>query len=603
MEGKMWSPAGAFAGVAGITGWVVADGLCRANPGEGLACAGLSFAAGFAMVRACRNRWAVLCLAIVLACGLFGLASGLRWSFERLVLPVFLGVAVAMPPVAVLLFTHTTNRWSGRARPGSIVDRGDRLRIWLATAFAVSALSAFVALTADAPSSLRSAIAFTAAIAVLAIAASDWTAYRQLDAALANVEPSDSEPAPSSAPTLDLGIGEERYSCGRTLGPAYRSFERQALVLIGNPDLVRPLIRRQLRVSSVLASLAVISAGFVASRTAPTDEPPPPLPSSLVLEPQRTDVQTGLSWYPSQRPILIDLNGDGTEDVIGLRWSSNQDARPLSVVATDGATFRMLWHTAPIKSQWHSPRTHLLRSTRRLFLTDSEGLLHIYDATNGREVHPAIAVAYSTHVCAVRSGTPAIWILNDRDVGPHEDHGMTIDGDGKATPGTRPAECEAREAPYTPSGSPRCHSKLRPAIGKHHAFFIQEVDGTGIGHDFGNGRLPRNTFFGFDPETCKVLWEGPLAFTSEPLHENPQLSTEITPRHIYGFYQLQNGRWLLGARDSRTGAVAWSHEAPRARLGSNSIALSASATRVYLALDWRLEVFAAEDGESLGVLW
>ncbi len=598
MEAKAWSQGGAFAAIAGITGWVVADGLCHANPGEGLACAGLSFAAGFAVVRVCRSRWAVLCLAVALAAALFGLGSGLRWSFERLVLPVFLGVAVAVPPVAVLLFTHTAGRWSGRARPGSIVDRGDRLRIWLATAFAVSLLSAFVALAADAPSSLRSAIAFTAAIATLAIAASDFGAYRQLDATLANVEPNEAELAPASV-TLDLGLGDERWSCAEKLGPAYRSFERRALVLIGNPDLVRPLIRRQLRVSSVLASLAVISAGFVASRTAPVDEPPPPLPSSLELQAQRTDVQTGLSWYLSQRPIVIDLNGDGTEDVIGLRWSSSQDARPLSVVASDGATFRMLWRTEPIRSQWHSPRTHLLRSGSRLFLTDSEGLCHIRDSASGREVHPPIAVASSTYVCAVRSGTPSIWI----EGAPASDKGVTIDGNGKMTPGTRPAACETDEAPYTPTGSPECHSKLRPAIGKHHAFFIQKIDGVGVGHDFGNGRLPRSTFFGFDPETCKVLWEGPLAFNSEPLHDNPQLSTEITPRHIYGFYQLQNGHWVLGARDSRTGAVAWSREAPRARLGSNSIALSASATRVYLALDWRLEVFAAESGESLGVLW
>ena len=136
------------------------------------------------------------------------------------------------------------------------------------------------------------------------------------------------------------------------------------------------------------------------------------------------------------------------------------------------------------------------------------------------------------------------------------------------------------------------------------SFYQYETDdvGVGLGHGEKNQGLG-SELFGFDPTSCEIRWERRLAFTDNPLHESPQLVTEVTKERVYGFYQLANGRWLLGARDSRTGRVLWHREPPRAQHGSHFSSLTISEQRLYLGLDWRLEVFEPKTGESVGVLW
>jgi hypothetical protein len=179
-----------------------------------------------------------------------------------------------------------------------------------------------------------------------------------------------------------------------------------------------------------------------------------------------------------------------------------------------------------------------------------------------------------------------------------------LGADGNSKPATRPKDCQTDRETTLFSGAPQCQTKLRPTAIKRQALWIRTVGDIGVGLGSERAGAPYGTaLVGFDPETCAIRWESPLAFTTDPRHENPQLETELTRERIYGFYQLKSGRWLLGARDTRTGKLLWSRQPPRAEHGSGTISLTATDRRVYLALDWRLEVFEAKTGESLGVLW
>ncbi len=65
-------------------------------------------------------------------------------------------------------------------------------------------------------------------------------------------------------------------------------------------------------------------------------------------------------------------------------------------------------------------------------------------------------------------------------------------------------------------------------------------------------------------------------------------------------YQLESGRWEVGARDARTGEIAWHHALPQAERGTNVLELFVSAERVYVARDWRLDVLDLPSGDQLG---
>jgi hypothetical protein len=72
---------------------------------------------------------------------------------------------------------------------------------------------------------------------------------------------------------------------------------------------------------------------------------------------------------------------------------------------------------------------------------------------------------------------------------------------------------------------------------------------------------------------------------------------------LVAFYQLKDGRWILGARDAHDGRAQWNREPPRAHFGTNFESLTATSQRIYVCLNWRLEVFDPATGESVGVVW
>jgi len=72
---------------------------------------------------------------------------------------------------------------------------------------------------------------------------------------------------------------------------------------------------------------------------------------------------------------------------------------------------------------------------------------------------------------------------------------------------------------------------------------------------------------------------------------------------VFSYYQLKAGRWQLGAIALDTGETLWSIRPPRSEHGTDFSHMYAHHGRLYLALDWRLEVIDANTGASIGVVW
>lgn len=596
-----------FAVASGGSTWIVAELIVR--PRHVQACVAALVAAlvccgiGLAVARARHYRWLILCSLALAAGAVVALVTVVgvgRYGNEPILvlLASVAGAIAALPLLLLLLLIHAFERRARRARPGSVVERSDRARVWLVCLAPIALWALLAGLSGSIATPLQIVLLALSALGLVAIAARDFGVAARIRQALTNAELTADEPLHDAVPQLDLGLGAERWLCDIGLGPPYRSDGRPELVLVGDLEIVAPLLRRAARASCFIAIAATAALAGLAFRPVRFEKASLPQRSAAIEQQKPVEVPTGLSWYP-QGPILVDLNRDGIEDVIGLRWNSNDESRALSVVANDGRTLRPLWRSEPLRSQWFSARTHLVRSGARLFLTDSEGLLHFYDIQTGRNTRDAVHIERSRSVCVVPKGPPLLFISDEKWSAKEYREGILVDAAGKISHGLRPDGCEDFAEWPAWQGPKQCANKLNPKLGRHSAFYQYELDDVGVGFGYGDGVQ----IFGFDPKSCTVRWEGPLAFTRDPLHENPQLLKDFTKAGIYGFYQLASGHWLLGARDPRTGNVLWQHELPRAEHGSNTGSLVASEQRLYVALDWRLEVFEPLTGESIGTLW
>jgi hypothetical protein len=305
------------------------------------------------------------------------------------------------------------------------------------------------------------------------------------------------------------------------------------------------------------------------------------------------------------------------EDIIGIRWLYGREEAGVTLMAVNGATMQTMWRVAPsIPSQWSSGRVSLRKSGGTLFLTDSEGLLHIFDL-HGNRLGSAVELPPTARMqCTVVAGDPARAWLSVRDgASASPPQGLLADAMGHVEKAPRPAGCDDGEAirACDVKGDGPCRRYDQPTLSgltkeRGSWLYFREVveeDGAGVavGNKQQDAAAPIAFVAGYDVKTKKVAWQGPLAFTDDPMHEDAYPHMEIQRGRVLGLYQLATGKWLLGARDAKMGAVLWSTEVPRAVHGTNFETMTVTDARVYLALSSRLEVFDVANGTSLGVVW
>ncbi len=583
--------------IAGVVAAMVAPGRSP-SLGWGLAGALVGFAVG-----ALRPRWPAFPAVVTALLLLGGLAA---FSGQAGV-----GLPIGAAGVAtVALWMGSTWLWRGAssdARDGSAVSRVERGRVEFRAGAVVALLGALWLTSARAFGGLLFGLACATLAVTWTIGALQVRILTRWARRAVRVE----DEAPVRAGNVDLGVGAGQWLLEERADHPYRAGRAGSLVLQGDlPEAVDRLVTMTLARTPVLVLMGVLVVLVPRHRPRSFDEGPPPRPvaQKSVTTPARSGDGPSLGWYPQPGPILADLTADGVDDIVGLRWDWDKEEAALSVVATDGRTFRRIWSTESRPAKWYSPSIHLVRSGSALFLTDSEGNLFVHDLATGAQRAWA-SVGPTEDFCASPDAEEVWGQPRDRE---GDDLGGTLfTATGSRSLVDRPSWCprswRVDDCPRA-DGSACVPSARPPWLRDNFAVHtIREQDDLGVVLAFPPKERQRDAvpplLLGYDPKGGKKRFEARLPFTDDEIHTEPDLAVGVAAGRLVAYYQLKSGAWLLGARDARTGDRLWHRNPPRAEHGTHFGSMTAAKDRLYVRLNTRLEVFDATNGDSLGVVW
>jgi hypothetical protein len=531
-------------------------------------------------------------------------------SLDRAVLAV---VLIAIPCALAVWGLHSW-LWAGTrsdARDGSLVASAESGRVRFRIALAVTLLG-FAAFFRDARI-LGGLLLGLGGLTLFCMWGADALRLRELSRWLRSSRLLDGEP-PVRANHVDVGVGDEQWLVSERPDHPYRAGSTGSLLLFGSlREGVHRLAMMTASRTPLLVGVALLF-GLLPSGRGRYDAPyatlPKPSPKAAAVAKPTGPAPSRHGWYPQPAPILADLTGDGVEDIIGLRWDWDHEESALSVTATNGRTFATIWSTPSHPAKWYSKAIRLVRADDRLFLTDSEGNLFTHELATGKQVAWATVDAFND-LCAAPDAPARIWAEPETH---HYDDAMgtLITQAGERSTVKRPEWCKHTwERRLCPNGAgDPCYPKKTPAsIDKRISVkTLLEQGDAGIVLGWKHKEAHRSdavpsVFLGYDPAAQKERFETKLAFTEDEIHGEPDLETELSGGRLFAYYQLKNGQWLLGARDTTTGDLLWHKNPPRTEHGTNFGSMKASSTRLYVRLNTRLEVFDAKTGESVGVVW
>ncbi len=507
------------------------------------------------------------------------------------------------PPLAPVAWAAARTR---RARPGSLLDFAERRRVWARTAFVAAALALAGGLSHPGPGVRRDAIAAVAvaAIALAALALADTRAVARVTALFASVRRQTAADAGGEPAPFDLGRGDERWALAEPCAGRH--------ALLGSPFAVQPALLAFAAVDALGLAAALGAGACLLASPVPPAPPAPPVAAPAAAPPAAAEPppQPALFWYAQSAvkpPLLADLNGDGVDEIVGLRWDPNRNDRPLSLVATDGATLRTLWRTEPVRSVWGSERARVVRGGGLAFVRDSEGLLSIYDLKSGRAACAPIEVGVEgSTLLAAPEGPARVWVQTGRSWA-ERDEGLLVTGACEVSKAGAPAWGPGLEVVSlcgAKAGGPVC-VRRRPVstarLRLEPATSYEEGD-VGLTEGYARGAGARPYLAGFDPRTGATRWEAPLAYDDDDAHPAPRHRVLLGGGRAFGLYALPDGRWKLGARAGATGEALWSREVPRLARGAQPWSMTEARGRLYVVFGNRLEIFDAATGASLGVL-
>jgi len=357
---------------------------------------------------------------------------------------------------------------------------------------------------------------------------------------------------------------------------------------------------------TVEAGLVGLAALVAARRSV---EAPEPIPAPATVEPAPIKKTLGAHWYPQNGvgPTLVDVNGDGRPDVVGLAWRTGHDEAAVHAIALDGDTLDLLWASEAFPSQWQSERTHLEVTGANVVVSDSRETLHVLDLASGRETR-------STH-----------YPSGPRDVCPLDaDHVLVRSGWEEASLQSFDVRTGALAAP--PKGAQcwfRSHEvcatkEATACVGDERS--VPPVAGVELGGGTtwrdGDERVTLATrvdgkrrlehLVGWSAkEPKKARWETAFVRAGDETHES-RTYFAVQGGVAYALYQLRTeaGLFRLVARDAKTGATTWTATVPAAAEGTHVSSMTAKEGRVYVVANSNLVVFDGKTGALIkSVSW
>jgi hypothetical protein len=391
------------------------------------------------------------------------------------------------------------------------------------------------------------------------------------------------EPGKDASRTVDLGVGDGFRLFGRDGSHPYRGAD--GVYLVGDADAALRRLRRRAAALGGLALLALgaaIAAGSFFLRERATTSP-------LALQPP---LRSG--WHPAISPALYDVDGDGVEDVIGVRRvgtglpSDNDD---YVISATSGKTIDALWSSQPFRR----PPDQIILAAGKLFVRDGAHVTvwNPLDGSQGRQV----ALHNPRAGWATERG--AFFEVQRSELGNgHPGMGAVVVPSGQAfldLPRYGPIDDLCFKGKTEPCTPRMFASDLKPmGLGIGAILRRHEDDAVALQPDAKNP--DEDEVVGFDPKTLEVRWRDRVP------RDHDTVGPSTTPELVDGrvFTTFTSKLFFVRAQNAKTGAALW--QTPMDVDGSDVPRLIASRARVYVVLSDRLEILDAATGDKIGTI-
>ncbi|RKH57478.1 PQQ-binding-like beta-propeller repeat protein, partial [Corallococcus aberystwythensis] len=330
--------------------------------------------------------------------------------------------------------------------------------------------------------------------------------------------------------------------------------------------------------------------------------PPPVIPGP---PPEPKPAPERLQWAERGAPAFVDVNGDGTEDIVGhvIRHEGGSSSRSF-IAAFDGRTFQKLWESQPSEGPDASSRTMVIAQNGRLVMSEQRAV-NLLELETGKRLGRVPLSDSPRRLCIPPGDTESVW------VGVVDNQHLLFDTrtstakpwprvpKGCATPPLSPQTCNMSRPAAHPTSCERSSYPPSDIRGFSTKYLYRSGGYTlSLGTRWPGTQVPLVGLYA--PGNRKPLWHAVVA-ERDPLELRdtaPEVG-EITEDAVYVVYELEKGGARLVRRDLRTGAVAWDVALPESHF-TLTPTLWPRDGRVYVSQWGNLLVLDAATGSRLG---
>ncbi|RKG60064.1 hypothetical protein D7V80_36530, partial [Corallococcus sp. CA054B] len=316
-------------------------------------------------------------------------------------------------------------------------------------------------------------------------------------------------------------------------------------------------------------------------------------------------------WVERGAPVFMDVNGDGTEDIVGHVSQHEAGSGFRHVIAAfDGRTFQKLWESAPSEGPDTSRYTKVIAQNGRLVMSEQRAV-NLLELETGKRLGRVPLTDSPGRLCIPSGDTTSVWV----EVVDHQH--LLFDTrtatakpapqapEGCATPPESMKTCDRGRPPEHPT---TCELSSYPPsdIRGFSSRYLLRMGGytLALGTRWPGTAVPLVALFA--PGDRKPLWHD-IVSDKDPLLLRalaPEVG-EIAKDAVYVVYSLAEGGkggLQLIRRDLRTGAVAWDVALPEPQTTAVRATLWARDGRIYVSQWGHLLALDAATGDRVGII-
>ncbi len=299
-------------------------------------------------------------------------------------------------------------------------------------------------------------------------------------------------------------------------------------------------------------------------------------------------------WQGLGAAILVDLNGDGVNDVVGrIRYVSNPDS--IHAAAFDGRTGEQLWKGPSLGTYSDTYQGELALSGEHLVFADPKGRLAGLSSTDGSQLWQVGLGEKPKRLCADEPGRVIVDTVDGRrQLVTLQDGGLLV-STATGCPPLWSDHLHGGGPPDVRLSEPRGSQRKRMIQGMQVEDLLERpADGVrvGLGHKQPGTRIP---MVGREEPAWSALVPAVDPLTVQ--EGAPEMATLSADRLVV-VYRLSDRTPMITAFHLEDGRRLWHVPVPE---GSPDVleAIVADEARVFLSIWQRLEVFDAATGEHL----